>query len=462
VPGRIFISYRRQDASDCAGRLYDRLAERFGQARVFMDVDTIELGVDFAEVVTQAVGTCEVLLAVIGPHWLSATGRDGRRRLDDPDDLVRLEVQAALDRNVRVIPVLVGDTEMPQRGELPESLGGLVLRNGLTVRHRNFGHDVAPLVEAIERMVAPDLPVVEPGGLLEDGPDADLDVPDPKRVLWHPAVVWAVAFSPDGRLLATASDDSTARLWEVASGQERARLAHDERVYGVAFSPDGRLLATGSYNGAARLWEVASGEERARLAHDDEVHEVAFSPDGRLLATASVDTTVRLWEVASGQEHARLAHKGGVYGVSFSPDGGSLATASDGAAQLWEVASRKQRARLAHDGVTAVAFSPDGRLLATASVDDSTARLWEVASGQERGRLAHDREVYGVVFSPDGRLLATASWDSTARLWNVTSGQERGRLAHDSGVHGVAFSPDGRLLATASWDSTARLWEVLR
>jgi TIR domain len=117
VSGGIFISYRRQDTSDVAGRLYDRLADRFGEARVFMDVDTIELGVDFAEVITSAVGTCEVLLAVIGPNWVTATGKDGRR-LEDPDDIVRLEVEAALAREVRVIPVLVGGAVMPQRGEL--------------------------------------------------------------------------------------------------------------------------------------------------------------------------------------------------------------------------------------------------------------------------------------------------------------------------------------------------------
>jgi TIR domain len=104
--GRVFISYRREESSGLAGRLYDRLAARFGDDQVFMDVDTIDLGVDFADVITQAVSTCEVLLAIIGPRWLTATDDDGQRRLDDPDDTVRLEIAAALERDIRVIPIL--------------------------------------------------------------------------------------------------------------------------------------------------------------------------------------------------------------------------------------------------------------------------------------------------------------------------------------------------------------------
>jgi hypothetical protein len=168
VPRGIFISYRRQDTGDFAGRLYDRLTHRFGQERVFIDVDTIEPGVDFAEAINQAVGTCEVLLAVIGPGWVTATGSDGHRRLDDPDDIVRLEVEAALERDVRVIPVLVGGAVMPQRGELPESLGRLARRNALSMRHESFNSDVARLITAIERIVgagtpADPMPPVSPG-----------------------------------------------------------------------------------------------------------------------------------------------------------------------------------------------------------------------------------------------------------------------------------------------------------
>jgi hypothetical protein len=150
----IFISYRRQETSALAGRLYDRLVDRFGENQVFMDVDTIELGVDFAEVITQAVGTCQVLLAVIGPQWLTATDEGGRRRLDDPDDIVRLEIEAALRRSVRVIPVLAEGAVMPRRPELPESLAALARRNALTMRHESFRYDAERLIEAINRVLA--------------------------------------------------------------------------------------------------------------------------------------------------------------------------------------------------------------------------------------------------------------------------------------------------------------------
>src|SRR5215467_8448044 len=152
--GGIFVSYRRQESSHLAGRLYDRLADRFGEGQVFIDVDTIEPGVDFAEEIFRAVPACQVLLAIIGPNWLTAADERGRRRLDDPDDLVRLEIEAALARDVRVIPILVEGAHMPGREDLPESLAGLARRNALLIRHETFRSDDERLVTAIERVLA--------------------------------------------------------------------------------------------------------------------------------------------------------------------------------------------------------------------------------------------------------------------------------------------------------------------
>lgn len=170
--GGIFVSYRRQETRHLAGRLADRLIDRFGEGQVFIDVDTIEPGVDFAEEIGRAVATCKVLLAVIGPEWLTATDGRGRRRLDDPADIVRLEIEAALDRGVRVIPILVDGASMPYREDLPGSLAGLARRNALFIRHENFRSDAGRLVTAIEPVLA-----ATSGTVDQSSPAAKADVP---------------------------------------------------------------------------------------------------------------------------------------------------------------------------------------------------------------------------------------------------------------------------------------------
>lgn len=154
VPGRIFMTYRREDTAYPAAWLFDRLASHFGRDQVFKDIDSIELGDDFVEVITAAVGSCDALLALIGDRWLSSTDRDGQRRLDDPGDFVRLEIEAALARNVRVIPILVEGAQMPRAEELPASLAKLARRQALELSPARFDADTQRLLRVLDRTIA--------------------------------------------------------------------------------------------------------------------------------------------------------------------------------------------------------------------------------------------------------------------------------------------------------------------
>jgi WD40 repeat protein len=307
----------------------------------------------------------------------------------------------------------------------------------------------------------------------------------------HGAGVWMAVFSPDGRRLATCSIDGTAKVWDVASGRVlRTFSKHDlpsvpfwplphVPVVCLAFSPDGRLIASGSFSpkigklrdspGVVKVWEVETGNEVVEFrAQVGPVLSLAFSRDGRQIASSSVndDNSFVVWDARTAAVVQVIhGHTNNVYRLRYNPDGRLLASAgADGTVKLWDADTlREVRSIQAHHApLQDVAFSGDGGRLATASLD-STVRVWDPATGAAvLGPLrGHTGSAMGVCFSPDGRRLASAGYDKTVRLWDAASGKPKITLrGHTDMVLSVAFSPDGRQLASASFDSTARIWDA--
>ncbi|WP_017719281.1 AAA-like domain-containing protein [Kamptonema formosum] len=277
----------------------------------------------------------------------------------------------------------------------------------------------------------------------------------------HQGVVTSVCISPDGRTLATGSNDRTARLWDLSGNQIAEFTGHQGRVWSVCISPDGRTLATGSNDRTARLWDLSGNQIAEFRGHQDWVRSVCISPDGRTLATGSNDGTARLWDLSGKQIAEFTGHHSGVWSVCISPDGRTLATGSnDRTARLWDLSGNQIAEFRGHqDWVRSVCISPDGRTLATGS-DDGTARLWDLSGNQIAEFRGHQDWVWSVCISPDGRTLATGSNDGTARLWDLSGNQIAEFRGHQGWVRSVCISPDGRTLATGSSDGTARLWDL--
>ncbi|MGB9872899.1 MAG: hypothetical protein ACPLYD_14735 [Anaerolineae bacterium] len=293
-----------------------------------------------------------------------------------------------------------------------------------------------------------------------------------RRFEGHTGWVNAVAFSPDGRYIASGSQDTAVRLWNTKTGKQRRQFrGHTSGVTAVAFSPNGYWIASaGGQDQTVRMWRASeSSAIRTFWPHHWLVASVIFSPDGRYLLTAGGDKEARLWEVRTGKHlKSFVGHTDWVSSAVFSADGRFVATSSwDGSVRIWDAAtgSEQKRFDLNTWRVYAVAFSPDGRYVLSGSDnpyfnDPKPLRLWDVESGEAKVFKGLDLGVNAVAFSPDGRYALSAG-ESGLRLWQVPAGREiRALKGHHGSVRSVVFSPDGRYAVSGGFDGTLHLWQV--
>lgn len=307
----------------------------------------------------------------------------------------------------------------------------------------------------------------------------------------HDGPVTSVAFSFDGQTILTTSSDGTARIWDVATGQEQQRLMDPaEEISSAAFSPDGKQIVTGDRNGSIRLWDTATGQVVRQLGSHAcnisfgtggcAVGSVAFSPDGKFSLSSSVEKNVRVWDVAMGKEVRRFPANDWIDSAAYGPDGKSIiiATTNDSVAHILDATTGQEiRQLIGHTGsIQSIAYSPDRKHIITASAD-GTARIWDAATGQEMHQLVLPvpngfEYVRSAFYSPDGRFIVTITEvDGTARVWDAATMQQirqlrsfgcevSGEFLLGCGVWSAAYSSDSQFIVTGNVDGTMHIWDA--
>jgi YVTN family beta-propeller protein len=490
----VFLSYRREETRHIAGRLADRLAERLGPEQVFMDVDTIEPGADFAAVIAREVVSCRILIALIGPTWLTSTGRWRRRRLDDPDDFVVLEIRAALERGIPVIPVLVDGAVMPDRSDLPEGLQRLARRNAVLLDHATFRSDLTNLLNAVDRILStPAQQAIEPTV------DADADVADraiptpqgpPQRTAesdrpgvlpagkrkvvgaHHPSLSTAartqfsstrwsrprpwillpaaivIGLSMAGGILLLATNNS---LPNNSLPTVTATVPVGDNPRDVAVAPDGHAYITHPNSDSVSVLDTGSNKVTATVPVGDNPRDVAVAPDGHAYITNNYSDSVSVLDTGSNTVIATVPVGHFPEGVAVAPDGRHAYIThydpySSDSVSVLDTGSNTVTATVPVGGdySVGVAVAPDGRHAYITHADSDSVSVVDTGSNRVTATIRVGDYPVGVAVAPDGHhaYITHAGSDSVSV---VDTGSNRVTATIRVGDYpvGVAVAPDG-------------------
>jgi chemotaxis response regulator CheB len=508
MSGKIFLSYRREDGPGFALALFGRLEQSFPTDQLFMDVEGgIKAGEDFVRALEEQVDECDVMLVLIGPNWLTITDEMGRRRLDNPEDFVRIEVESALRLGKRVIPVLVHKTEMPRADALPELLKPLARRNAVGLTHERFKSDAQGLIKALESALAEVKATREraPAEAVaaEEQPAAERKAKaeetartEKERVRLH-----AIAgLSPDQIAKAEElanwdfiktsgnSQDFRDHLARFPNGvtERMARTKLEALVWvGLAVPIDVPALQSfleefpNGAHGTEAKSKLAELEHQAAAAREAEEHHRretdAWASASATGTVAALESFLNDWPQSQHSNAARKLIKeieveptrrwvtlglGALVGLVIVVS--AISVQLRPGFLLWRLA-HDQSTRTFSDSGYSVAFAPDGRTALSGSRSrDNTFKLWDVATGREiRTFTGHSHWVVSVAFAPDGHTALSGGWDNTLKLWDVATGREiRTFRGHSRSVDSVAFAPDGHTALSGDSEGTVKLWDV--
>lgn len=481
----IFISYRREDTAGQTGRLFDRLVNHFGRDAVFMDVAGIEPGIDFVDAIETAISRCNIVLVVIGPQWLTCLDETGRRRIDNTDDFVRMEIIIALRSNVPVVPVLVDGAVSFSLEALPDSIQSIGQNRIHTLRDHQWDNDIKVLIAELGNIKKPQEPIQPSRRAIVLGsiiglsalatamtlkrfmvlpPDTVIKTPSSikpiKQLAAGAGAIKSMALLPGGKLV-LASTNGIGILDMNLGKAEVSWSQSGESPLTVAVLQRDRI-AWGSRNGNISVWNIRSSEREALLEGHTEPVDALLPLGTVMLCSGSWDGTIRIWNTQK-RKTVRIfeGHSDQVKALVSISESRLASCSSDGTIRIWNLEAESVKARtLRDDGkpISAIAVLPDGRLVSGSA--EGKLVFWNLSTGNiESLQQAHHDWINTIVVLKDSRIVS-ASDDHTIKISNLSDQRVDAVLEGHTGAVNALIAISNEELVSASDDGEILLWNI--